>query len=162
MSAFPTGPTEYQRHTNTTITYKLLSKMRMWTDSKYWGRCMKYKMYWWLIYDSARTYRVPVTDAIFDRMKASCPGIWLIKREMCHRFVVKKKWSTVLTVAGVDFTKDETGGKTPSMGFVDQSKFFKKLGVRTEWKNTTRGDIGEYREIEINTTYSTLCGRKKK
>ena len=70
MSAFPTGPTEYQRHTNTTITYKLLSKMRIWTDSKYWGRCMKYKMYWWLIYDSAPTDRVPVTNAIFDRMKA--------------------------------------------------------------------------------------------
>ena len=143
MTTFPTGPAEYQRHTNTTITYKLLIKMRMWTDSSQWNRCIKYKMYWWLVYDASPGDRVPVTDFIFDRMKAHSPGLWMIKRELCHRFVVKKKWSIVLTIARCDLTKAKTAGKTPVMGFVDQSMFFKKLGVKTEWKNSTGGDIGD-------------------
>ena len=83
-------------------------------------------------------------------MKAHSPGLWMIKRESCHRFVVKKKWSTVLTVAGCDFTKAEIAGKTPVIGFVDQSMFFKKLGVKTEWKNSTGGDI---RDLKTGALY---------
>ena len=91
MTAFPTGPSEYQRHTNTTITYKLLIKMRMWTDSSQWNMCMKYKMYWWLVYDASPGDRVPVTDFIFDRMKAHSPGLWMIKRGIMSSFCCKKE-----------------------------------------------------------------------
>ena len=48
-------------------------------------------MYWWLVYDASPGDRVPVTDFIFDRMKAHSPGLWMINRELCHRFVVKKE-----------------------------------------------------------------------
>ena len=102
MTNFPFGSSENQRHTNQTILYKLMINMRVFTDSSQWNYCMKHNMYWWLIYDTQHAGSAPDTNMIFEKINTNCPSLWIVKREMCHRFIVKKKWKTVLTVGGFD------------------------------------------------------------
>ena len=98
---------------------------------------MKHNMYWWLIYDTQHADSTPDTNMIFEKIVVNSPGLWIVKRDMCHRFIVKKKWKIVLTVGGFDVSK-----YVPAHFFVDQKKFFKKMGVRTDWQSNTSGDTG--------------------
>ena len=149
MTYFASGNGDNQRHTAETLMYKMLCKMRLYTDSSQWSRCMKYKMYFWFVYDAAPTGSMPTTETIFDRYSNNMPGLWLVKRDKAHRFIVKKHWSVVMTVSGFDVSKDVPNGKGTAPGhvFVDSSKFYKKLGVRTEWKGgTTDGGIADIKK----------------
>ena len=150
LSAFAKGTPDYCRHTSETILYKVLIKMRLHIDQAFWGRCLKSKMDWWLVYDAAPTDKMPTTDDIFDRFYTTMPGLWMVKRDLSHRFIVKKSWCNVITVDGHDPSKNVITDKTftaPSHIFVDSSKFYKKLGVRTEWKGgSSNGDITDIKK----------------
>ena len=150
MTNFPFGSAESQRHTNQTIVYKMLINMRVFTHSGQWARCMKYNMYWWLIYDVSKSKEAPSTNDIFEKISTNTPNLWMVKREMVHRFIVKKKWKTCLTVTGFDITKAAPNGAFPGNVFVDQRKFFRRLGVRTDWAN---GTIGEVAGIKSGALY---------
>ena len=141
MTNFPFGSAESQRHTNQTIVYKMLLNMRVFTASSQWARCMRYNMYWWLIYDVGHSNTAPSTDDIFEKIATNCPNLWMVKREMVHRFIVKKKWKTCLTVTGFDVTKAAPNGAFPGNVFVDQRKFFRRLGVRTDWGSGQSGEV---------------------
>ena len=142
MTAFPYGSSEAQRHSNQTILYKIMINMRIFTDSSQWNMCLKYNMYWWLVYDCQHADKAPEPKDIFEQIGVNSPGLWIVNREQCHRYIVKKKWKTVLSVAGFDVSKSTTGGYVPCHVFVDQKKFFKKLGVRTDWQSNTSGEVG--------------------
>ena len=60
------------------------------------------------------------------------PGLWLVKRDMAHRFIVKKHWSVVMTVTGCDVSVDLPNGRSavPAHVFVDSSKFNGNVGLR--------------------------------
>ena len=60
---------------------------------------------------------------------------------MVHRFIVIKKWKSYLTVTGFDITKAAPNVAFPGHVFVDQRKFFRRLGVRTDWGNGTTGEV---------------------
>ena len=90
MTNFPFVSSKNQRHTNETILYKIMINMRVFTDSSQWSYCMKHNMYWWLIYDTQHADSTPDTNLMFEKLNDNCPGLWVIKREMCHRFIVKK------------------------------------------------------------------------
>ena len=141
MTNFPFGSAEWQRHTNQTIVYKMLINMRVFTHSGQWARCMKYNMYWWLIYNVSKSNEAPSTNDIFEKISTNTTNLWMVKREMVHRFIVKKKWKTCLTVTGFDITKAAPNGAFPGNVFVDQRKFFRRLGVRTDWANGTIGEV---------------------
>ena len=131
------------------LMYKMLIKMRLYTDKTQWTQCIKYKMYWWLVYDAAPVGQMPECSTIFETFIDGMPGLWLVKRDMAHRFIVKKHWSVVMTVTGCDVSVDLPNGRSavPAHVFVDSSKFYKKLGVRTEWKGgTTGGQIGDIKK----------------
>ena len=153
LTNFQRGDQDNKRHSAETSMYKLLVKMRMSTDSTQWDRCLKYKMYWWLIYDAEPVRQMSDCNTIFETYMAGMPGLWLVKRDMAHRFIVKKHWSVVMTVTGIDPSKAMPNGKccTPAHVFVDSSKFYKKLGVRTEWKGGTTG--GQIADIKKGALY---------
>ena len=55
--------------------------------------------------------------------------------------LVRGVGGTCLTVTGFDITKAAPNGAFPSNVFVDQRKFFRRLGVRTDWANGTTGEV---------------------
>ena len=149
LTNFNRGDQDNQRHSAETLMYKMLIKMRLYTDKTQWTRCIKYKMYWWLVYDAAPVGQMPECSTIFETFIDGMPGLWLVNRDMAHRFIVKKHWSVVMIVTGCDVSVDLPNGRSavPAHVFVDSSKFYKKLGVRIEWKGgTTGGQIGDIKK----------------
>jgi hypothetical protein len=63
--------------------------------------------------------------------------------------VVKKTWTVMLECNGVDPSKAQSAsyyGPGPCNQVKFVSKFFKRLGVSTEWKNSSTGDVGDIKE----------------
>jgi len=109
----------------------------------------KFKMYFWIVYDKSPPGSLPTTATIFDTLYPNQPNTWTVGREVCHRFVVKKKWTVGLSSNGTDPTKAVAQGYTgpgPCEQFKTCNKFFKRLGVSTEWKNSVGGDIGDIKQ----------------
>nr|AWB97033.1 coat protein [Sweet potato symptomless virus 1] len=142
MTMYPFGGSEAQRHANTTMTYKMSIGQEVQLDKAFYASCGMYYMQWWLVYDKASTGTLPATSTIFDTFYQNFPNTWTVARDVCHRFIVKRKWKTILTSNGVDISKP---GQicAPAKQRVGVNKFFKKLGVKTEWKNSSTGDIGD-------------------
>lgn len=115
-------------------------------DSKFLNYIATIRMYYWLVYDKAPTGTVPTAGAIFDSFLNTEPVTWTASRDVCHRFVVKKTWSVQLSTNGLDPSKAYTTPAAPAKQVDRQTKFFKKLGVTTEWKNTREGGIGDIKE----------------
>ena len=86
---------------------------------------------------------LPDIGVIFDNQFKSAPQTWMVNRDVCHRFVVKKMWHNKLTTNGIDPTKDCTQSAYPANFYIPVKKFFSKLACKTEWKSTAGGDIGD-------------------
>ncbi|KAI3452417.1 hypothetical protein Pfo_009082 [Paulownia fortunei] len=145
------GNADYQRHSNETLTYKMQLLTRSYIESSYWKRCLKSRLYWWLIYYAAPTGTLPTTTQSFSRYDARMPGLWMINRDVCHRFIIKEKWNSLHIVNGIDPSKDAvTVSGASALGYgslseiiVDKKKFVSRLGIKTEWKNVTSDDIAD-------------------
>lgn len=146
LSMFPRGSGEDQRHTNETILYKMDLKMQLavvGTTRQYVGR---YPGVVWLIYDSSPTGSLPTNADIFTATHKDSPLLWRVKREMCHRYVVKRRFTYTAESNGLSdgFTPAvRSNGCPPCNVNTSLSRFCKRLGVRTEWKNSSTGDIGD-------------------
>lgn len=88
FSSYPYGSSDFQRHNNQTVTYKMQSLMQVCVPSNLYGYTTKYDMYWWLVYDKSPTGVAPSTSTIFDATYNDKPIMWTIGRDVCHRFVV--------------------------------------------------------------------------
>nr|QRG29208.1 CP [Pteris mastrevirus A] len=143
FTAYTFGSGDYQRHTQTTMTYKMQSHMDVTLAANYWVYSRNMQMYWWLVYDKTPTGTLPTTSQIFDTLYKERHVTWMVNRDVCHRFVVKKKWTTSLSSNGVSADKINETVCALAKQSVNQVKLFKRLGVKTEWKNTTTGEIGD-------------------
>lgn len=147
FTSYTFGSGDFQRHTNETMTYKMSMMMQMALDPKYFTTVAKYNVYFWLVYDTSPGGNMPTPSSIFDTTYDTLPVTWTVSRDVCHRFVVKKKWKVTLSTNGLDPTKQtaELGVRdgTPANNRVDINRFFKRLGVKTEWKNSQNGGIGD-------------------
>lgn len=147
FSSYTFGSADYQRHTNETMTYKMSMMAQFGVDSNYYGTCAKYSVYYWLIYDTAPTGQMPTCASIFDTTYDTLPVTWTVSRDVCHRFVVKKKGRVALATNGLDPSAQVAAASVrtadPCNQRVDVTRFFKRLGVRTEWKNSQDGGIGD-------------------
>jgi hypothetical protein len=143
LNALPFGSGDNQRHTNTTLIYKLQVKLQVEVLNSYWGRVCKFNVHWWIVYDRSPTGSLPNISTIFDCTFASRPVTWTVNRDACHRFVVKKHWTTAMSCNGIEPDRAAQVTGPPANQKVEQTKFFKKLGVKTEWKNVGTGLIGD-------------------
>ncbi|WXB20465.1 capsid protein [Nomiamastrel virus] len=158
FTAFGFGSADFQRHTNTTKTYKFMMRTQVALDTSLYGYVFKYNMYWWLIYDKFPSSIIATKD-IFDQTYTERPSTWCVKRDVTHRFIVKKKWKNTLSTTGI---KPSETGKigTPGNLVVDCNKFFTKLGVTTQWKNTSSGDLSDIKEGALYLVGAPQMGTK--
>lgn len=147
FTSYPFGSADFQRHTNETLTYKMSMMTQFAVKANYYGTCANFGAYWWLVYDKSPTGQTPTPAAIFDTTYDTLPVTWTVSRDVCHRFVVKKKGKVSLSTNGLDpslqLSQYQLKNAVPAKTRVDVSRFYKRLGVRTEWKNTTDGGIGD-------------------
>ncbi|ADQ52695.1 V1 [Chickpea redleaf virus] len=151
MTNYPQGANDNCRHTNSTITYKLMTKNTVFLDSSVWPLVCRVPVVFWLVYDKFPGASLPSTGDIFDGPVPfkNNPWVWTVSRAVCHRFVVKKTWTVILESNGVDPTKKQSSsyyGPGPCNQWRVSNKFFKRLGVSTEWKNSSTGDVGDIKE----------------
>ena len=156
FSSYTYGNGDYQRHTNETMTYKMQIKMQMVIPDEYKIFVAKWPIYIWLIYDKSPSGSMADMKTIFDVKWPMKPGLFNINHDNCHRFVVKRRFKIMLTTSNTDNTKRWTQGMgdVPADCSLDYSKFVKGLGVRTEWKNSTSGDVGD---IKAGALYMYIC-----
>ncbi|AFD63072.1 coat protein [Tobacco yellow dwarf virus-A] len=149
ITNYPQGANENCRHTNRTITYKMAVKTWVALDGSMVSRVAKFPIYFWLVYDKNPGDSNPSPSAIFDSLYQDQPGTWTVTRNVCHRFVVKKTWSCMLESNGVDPNAKQGSsyyGPGPCYQWRHVTKFFKRLGVSTEWKNSSTGDVADIKE----------------
>lgn len=146
LTNFPRGSSEDQRHTGETLAYKLAIDLEIQVVSaqhKYANRsthCM------WLVYDAQPTGIMPGTNDIFDFVEGFqyLPHIWKVKRDLCHRFIVKRRWMINLETNGANYATDYSTRPVVAPKYrCTFHKFVKRLGVRTEWKNSDTGVISD-------------------
>ncbi|AFD63064.1 coat protein [Chickpea yellows virus] len=151
INTYPQGANDNCRHTNSTLTYKLMTKNTVFLDANFWPYVCKIPVVFWLVYDKSPGASVPNTGDIFDGTSIfkNNPSVWTVSRAVCHRFVVKKTWTVILEANGVDPTKKVSAsyyGPGPCNQWKSSNKFFKRLGVSTEWKNSASGDVADIKE----------------
>nr|CRN04293.1 capsid protein [Chickpea chlorotic dwarf virus] len=151
VSNFPQGANDNCRHTNKTVLYKFMAKNTVYLDPSHYPKVFKCPFTFWLVYDKAPGASVPSTGDIFEgpSLFPANPWTWTVSRAACHRFVVKKTWSVVVESNGVDPGKAQSSsyyGPGPCNQIKSCNKFFKRLGVSTEWKNSSTGDVGDIKE----------------
>lgn len=143
------GANENCRHTNKTVTYKM--SLRYWValEGTFVAYVRKYPVHFWLVYDKNPGTSVATPSTIFDSLYQDQPETWTVTRNVCHRFVVKKHWKCMLESNGIDPSKQQSGsyyGPGPCNTWREVNKFFKRLGVSTEWKNSATGDVADIKE----------------
>ncbi|AGT45471.1 capsid protein [Chickpea chlorosis virus] len=149
MNTYPQGANENCRHTNRTITYKMAIKCWVCLDGSMVNRVARFPVFFWLVYDKNPGDALPGASAIFDSFYQDQPGTWTVTRNVCHRFVVKKTWSVMLEANGIDPSQKQSSsyyGPGPCRSWCHMVKFFKRLGVSTEWKNSATGDVADIKE----------------
>nr|QRG29200.1 putative CP [Nymphoides mastrevirus A] len=151
LSNFPQGANDNCRHTNKTILYKCMCKNSVYLDPSHYAKVFRCPTTFWLVYDKSPGASIPSTGDIFEGpvLFPHNPKVWSVSRAACHRFVVKKTWTVVLESNGIDPGKAQSAGYNgpgPCNQVKFVSKFFKRLGVSTEWKNSGTGDVGDIKE----------------
>ncbi|AHM88322.1 capsid protein [Axonopus compressus streak virus] len=161
LTNFLRGTSEDARHTNETILYKLSLDLYIMVDDVHQVYSGKSVCCCWLVYDAQPTGALPDGSSIFSYNAdlLSQPAVWKVGREVCHRFVVKRRWVFTLETngckAGTLFTNTAgTMGIPPCNRSIYFHKFCKRLGVRTEWKNSSGGTIGD---IKTGAFVSCVC-----
>ena len=150
LSSYPRGSGEGDRHTNETVTYKVGMDYHFSADA---APC-KYSSIgvgvMWLVYDSQPSGQVPAVTDIFprDATLEAFPYTWKVGREVCHRFVVKRRWCFTMETNGRigSDTPPSTAAWPPCKRSVYFHKFATGLGVKTEWKNDTGGSVGSIKK----------------
>ncbi|WOF76331.1 capsid protein [Brachypodium phoenicoides associated virus 2] len=147
LTNFTRGSEESSRHTSETILYKVSLDFFITVDAqfqKYSGRGINVC---WLVYDAQPSAAAPSCKSIFSYNTdlATQPITWKVGREVCHRFVVKRRWVFTLETNGYTAGTDLTGKPCvpPCNRSVYFHKFCKRLGCRTEWKNSSGGTLGD-------------------
>ncbi|AFV91329.1 capsid protein [Dragonfly-associated mastrevirus] len=147
LTSYPRGSDEDKRHTGETLTYKVgLDLVFNYNSKMATGRIARTHFCVWLVYDSQPSGTLPAAHGIFDLIDSftDYPATWKINRDMGHRFVIKRRWVNWLEADGSISTSNYSGAPSaPAKSSVVFNKFVKRLGVRTEWKNTTTGGIGD-------------------
>nr|AIY33467.1 capsid protein [Maize streak virus]AIY33471.1 capsid protein [Maize streak virus]AIY33475.1 capsid protein [Maize streak virus] len=146
ISTYARGSDEGNRHTSETLTYKISLDYHFVADA---ASC-KYSNVGtgvvWLVYDTTPGGQAPTTKQIFaynDNL-AAWPTTWKVSRELCHRFVVKRRWLFTMETdgrIGSDIPPSNVSWK-PCKRNINFHKFTSGLGVRTMWKNVTDGGVG--------------------
>nr|WKU84279.1 coat protein [Sugarcane streak Reunion virus]WKU84420.1 coat protein [Sugarcane streak Reunion virus]WKU84424.1 coat protein [Sugarcane streak Reunion virus]WKU84428.1 coat protein [Sugarcane streak Reunion virus]WKU84432.1 coat protein [Sugarcane streak Reunion virus] len=150
LGSYSRGSDECNRHTNETVTYKVALDYHFVASA---AAC-KYSSIGtgvvWLVYDAQPQGNCPTVKDIFphpDTLSAF-PYTWKVGREVCHRFVVKRRWTFTMEVNGRigSDVPPATAVWPPCRKNIYFHKFVTGLGVKTEWKNTTGGEVGDIKK----------------
>ncbi|QDO73337.1 coat protein [Melinis repens associated virus] len=163
MTNFMRGSDESARHTAETILYKIGIDVYVTVSEAltvYSGKGVNVA---WLVYDAQPTGTRPTCADIFPLASPNFntqPCVWKVGREVCHRFVVKRRWLFTLETNGVRPGTSFSGanGVPPCNRSLYFHKFCKRLGVRTEWKNTPGGTDGD---IKTGALYLVFAAGNK-
>lgn len=147
LSKFQRGSDDANRKTNDTVIYNVDVNLIADIDdtqkkyvNKSWGMVF-------LVYDAQPQGTQPGAGDIFDidGGYATNPIAWRVKRNLTHRFVVKRKYKILMEVNGIDRKTQATNGMGvfPCNNVPSIQHFVKGLNVRTEWKNTAGDGYGD-------------------
>ncbi|WOF76319.1 capsid protein [Brachypodium phoenicoides associated virus 1] len=144
MTGFPRGSSEDQRHTGETLTYKIDIHLNISILDNYMTYVNRARNVVWLVYDVHPQGTLPKMQDIFNVIPGCTnkPEVWKVNRDVKSRFIVKRRWVFITETNGVSALKANEPCN-PCASQVYFNKFVKRLGVRTEWKNTATGDIGD-------------------
>ncbi|WKZ08267.1 coat protein [Urochloa decumbens associated virus] len=147
VTNFLRGTSEDARHTNETILYKMSLDFYIMVNEVHQVYSGKSVCCCWLVYDAQPSGVEPEGNTIFyyNSDLRSQPTTWKVGREVCHRFVVKRRWVFTLETNGYKAGTVLPGntGVPPCNRSIYFHKFCKRLGVRTEWKNSSGGTLGD-------------------
>ncbi|ACY08852.1 coat protein [Saccharum streak virus] len=150
LATYARGSDEGNRHTNETITYKVALDYHFVASS---AAC-RYSSIGvgvvWLVYDAQPSGNAPQVTDIFPHPDslAAFPYTWKVGREVCHRFVVKRRWTFTMETdgrIGSDIPRS-TDSWPPCKRSIYFHKFATGLGVKTEWKNLADGGVGSIKK----------------
>nr|ADA67982.1 coat protein [Panicum streak virus] len=146
LVTYSRGSDEGNRHTNETLTYKIALDYHFVLSSAACKHASRAVGVVWLVYDAQPTGNAPQVKDIFphgDTLSAF-PYTWKVGREVCHRFVVKRRWTFTMESNGRigSDTPPANAAWTPVKRSIYFHKFCTGLGVKTEWKNVTDGGVG--------------------
>nr|APD29123.1 coat protein [Sugarcane chlorotic streak virus] len=146
LATYARGSDEGNRHPNETVTYKVAMDYHFVLTA---AAC-RYSSIGvgvaWLVYDAQPTGNAPQVTDIFPHPDSlvAFPYTWKVGREVCHRFVVKRRWTFTMESdgrIGSDIPRS-TDAWPPCKRSIYFHKFVTGLGVKTEWKNVADGGVG--------------------
>nr|APZ85941.1 capsid protein [Maize streak virus] len=146
INTYARGSDEGNRHTSETLTYKIAIDYHFVADAAACRYSNTGTGVMWLVYDTTPGGQAPTPQTIFaypDTLKA-WPATWKVSRELCHRFVVKRRWLFNMETdgrIGSDIPPSNASWK-PCKRNIYFHKFTSGVGVRTQWKNVTDGGVG--------------------
>nr|UDN65909.1 coat protein [Digitaria streak virus] len=150
LSSYSRGSGEGDRHTNETVTYKAAFDYHFSANAGPRAYSSIGVGVSWLVYDDQPSGQVPAVIDIFrhDTTLQSFPYTWKVGREVCHRFVVKRRWCFTMETNGrIGSDKPPSNAVwPPCKRSIYFHKFATGLGVKTEWKNTTDGGVGSIKK----------------
>nr|AFJ15133.1 capsid protein [Maize streak Reunion virus] len=150
LGTYSRGSDENQRHTSETMTYKIALDLHFSITSAAAAYSNSGTGVLWLIYDSQPNGAQPTLKDIFayEDSLVAWPYTWKVSREVCHRFVVKRRYTFTLESNGRRNDEQPPSNSVwpPCKTHLYFHKFAKGLGVRTEWKNDTAGSVGNIKK----------------
>nr|AIY33608.1 capsid protein [Maize streak virus] len=146
INTYARGSDEGNRHTSETLTYKVGVDYHFVADAASCKYSNRGTGVMWLVYDTTPGGNAPTTQDIFAYPSAlkAWPTTWKVSRELCHRFVVKRRWLFTMETDGRigSDTPPSNQSWPPCKRNVDFHKFTNGLEMRTHWKNVTDGGVG--------------------
>nr|QBO56215.1 coat protein [Maize streak dwarfing virus]QBO56219.1 coat protein [Maize streak dwarfing virus]QBO56223.1 coat protein [Maize streak dwarfing virus] len=162
LGSYSRGSDESQRHTSETMTYKVAMNYYIYVPAEACKYSNKGLCCIWLIYDAQPNGAQPAIKDIFapESTLVDWPHTWAVSREVCHRFVIKRRYTFTLETNG-RIGSDVVPANTawyPCNKSINFTKFAKGLGVKTEWKNDANGDVGSIKKGALYIAFASGNG----
>lgn len=137
MTGYPMGNSEYQRSTNSTLTYGMYCRFAFQIYPSIITPSQELIVHNWFIRDMAPSDAYPSVTDIFQ---GASPWVYSVQHDLKRRYIVMKEFKVTLYSTGAVSSVTSIG---PAAHCVGGKKFFWKPNITTHWKNNATATLGD-------------------
>lgn len=137
LTSYPMGNSEYQRSSNSTLTYGVYIRLASAINGEILTIPQELYVHHWFVTDKTPGNAYPTAGDIFE---GASPWLYHVKHDLKRRFMVKKRMTQRIFSVGAQSQTTLIG---PAAHAVDGLTTMWKTRVRTNWKNNATGVLAD-------------------
>jgi len=137
LTSYPMGNSEFQRTTNSTLTYSVYLRIASAMHVDILGVPQELFVHHWFVTDRTPGDAYPTVGDIFE---GASPWLYHVKHDLKRRFIVQKKMTQRLFSVGKQTQGSQIG---PPAHAVDGLTTMWKPRIVTNWKNNATGVLAD-------------------